>query len=82
MITIEKIQRCISKYKIKQAGENMFCFTKRYREIRQHMRYKGNQCFICGHKFEDNEKFGLMITDKGNKTICNECAGQIQQELK
>lgn len=61
------------KFNVLQARANMFTFNEDYRRIRGNMRYKGFKCFNCNKQFEEGEKFGLIITDKGNKTICNSC---------
>ena len=37
---------------------------------------------MCKHHFEDGEKISLAITDKGNKTICHDCAVEIQKEME
>ena len=68
--------------KILQARANMFKFNEQYRRIRGNMRYKGFSCYCCKRDFEENESFGLMITDKGNKTVCNECVQNIQKGIK
>lgn len=65
----------ITTFKVIGARKNLFTYTERYRQIRWEEEYQG--CFVCNRKFNDGEKFGLLGTDKGNKTACNECIDKI-----
>ena len=77
---IKKTQ--IKLFKVLHIKKDMFTFNKRYRDIRKNAKYKGFGCFNCSRNFKDGERFGVMITDKGNKTVCHECADKILEELK
>jgi len=77
------IKKTITRnYNVLQVRGDMFTFNERYRHIRGNMNYRGFECFNCHHDFEDGEKFGLLITDKGNKTVCNKCVDKISEELE
>lgn len=65
----------ITTFKVIGARKNLFTYTERYRQIRWEEKYQS--CFVCNRKFNDGEKFGLVWTDKGNKTACNECIDKI-----
>ncbi len=65
----------LETFKVIGARKNLFTYTERYRQIRWKEEYQG--CFVCNRKFNDGEKFGLVGTDKGNKTACNECIDKI-----
>ena len=65
----------LETFKVIGARKNLFTSTERYRQIRWEEKYLG--CFVCNRKFNDGEKFGLVGTDKGNKTACNECIDKI-----
>jgi hypothetical protein len=81
-VEITKKVTTTTKYKITQAGLDMMHFDESYRRIRGNYKYKGFECFMCKHHFEDGEKISLAITDKGNKTICHDCAVEIQKEME
>lgn len=58
----------LETFKVIGARKNLFTYTEKEE-------YQG--CFVCNRKFNDGEKFGLVWTDKGNKTACNECIDKI-----
>lgn len=68
-------------YKISQVVLDCFEFNEKFKEIRSSHKYKGFKCFICNKSFEMGEKISLIITNKGNKTVCNYCAEKIKSEL-
>ena len=56
-------------------------YTERFREIRNRFKYKGSACFICHKPFAIGDMIGLIFTDKGNKVVCQACAGKVEAEL-
>lgn len=81
----------LETFKVIGARKNLFTYTERYRQIRWEEEHQNNVplyfspnwdegCFVCNRKFNDGEKFGLVGTDKGNKTACNECIDKIINE--
>jgi hypothetical protein len=77
------IQKTTTKsFKVLHVKGDILTFDERYRNIRKNMKYRGFGCFNCSRKFKDGERFGLIITDKGNKTVCNECVDKISKELE
>jgi hypothetical protein len=78
--TITKTQT--TNYEILQSKGNLFTFDEKYRKIRGNYKYKGFECFACDKHFDDGEQFGLIVTNKGNKTVCNNCAEKFREELK
>lgn len=75
------IQKTVTNsYNILQVSTDFLVFNEQYRRIRGGARYKGFQCFSCNHKFEDGEHIGLIITNKGNKVVCQTCAHDIKNE--
>ena len=69
-------------FRITDSRPDMMKFNKTYRSVRANMKYKGFECFSCKHKFDDNEKIGIIFTRKGNKSVCNSCAIKFQEELR
>jgi protein-arginine kinase activator protein McsA len=69
-------------YNISQVGIDMMEFNERYRQIRGNMNYKGFSCYSCNKHFEDGEKISLIITDKGNRTVCHKCGMKFKDELE
>lgn len=50
-------------------------YGAKWRAIRDTMSYKANECFRCGHKFEDGESIALgAFKEVGNKVLCETCA--------
>ncbi len=80
MPQIKKVRTTI--YNITQVGVDILEFNERYREIRQNFKYKGFECYACGKAFKDGEKISLIITDKGNKTVCHECGTKFEKEME
>jgi hypothetical protein len=58
--------------------KSLFMYTERFRQTQRGE--KIHSCYICKREFNDGEKFGLVWTDKGNKTACNECIDKIINE--
>lgn len=69
-------------YDILQAKANLFTFNENFRNMRRNYKYQGFSCYNCNRNFKDGEKFGLIITNKGNKTVCNSCADKFSKELE
>ena len=69
-------------YRVLQARSDMFTFNEKFRNIRKNMKYHGFECFNCSAKFEDDDRFGLIITSKGNKSVCNKCAKMFENKIR
>jgi hypothetical protein len=68
-------------YIVQDVREDAFIFDEVWRVKRGNKSYKGFECFNCGREFKNNERFGFIVTDKGNKTVCNKCAKEIKEKL-
>jgi len=54
--------------------------NQNWRRIRSRFSYKGDKCWWCKHPFEDGEMMGMMcIKKKGNRVVCQTCAGLIEK---
>lgn len=82
MPEITKTVTITTTYKITHVMVDFSTFNEMWRNIRGKYRYKGFECFICHKKFEDGEKIGLIFCDKGNKTVCQKCGTEIENQLK
>ena len=67
--------------KFRWVYKNWMCCNEKYRQIRgKHSRGSMLKCDWCGHKFEDDEMFGLASPmpkqegPKRNWALCNACA--------
>lgn len=77
------IQKTITKsFNIQQVSTDFCTFDENYRRIRGGARYKGFQCFSCNNKFIDGSRIGLIITNKGNKVVCQSCAIEIKNKME
>lgn len=59
----------IHKTEVTHIARYFLEYNKRYRELRPDK----TCCELCLQKFEDEEKFNLAFTSKGNKLICQRC---------
>lgn len=50
-----------------------------FRSIRGNFRNKMDRCHWCKRKFQDGDTMALAITPKGNKTLCQQCAGEVEE---
>lgn len=69
-------------YNITQVAVDFLIFGNRFKEIRNKFKYKGFECYSCNKPFKDGEKVSLILTDKGNKTVCHECGQKFKKELE
>lgn len=52
--------------------------SEMFRRVRAKARNKMTTCFKCRHAFEDGEMMALAcFQGKGNKTLCQKCAGEL-----
>lgn len=52
--------------------------SDRYRAIRSECKYKGFDCYWCGHTFENGEVMALACVEKtGNKILCQTCGTEL-----
>lgn len=66
------------KYEVQNIGIDFYTYDQSFREIRSRYRYKCDECFMCGHKFEDGEKLSMgNIKGEPNKVFCHSCAMKI-----
>jgi len=63
------------------SGKPYSRYTKQWRRIRAEMEKKLDACWLCHKNFEDNEAIYLMITSKGNKVLCTDCAKDLLVKL-
>ena len=42
---------------------------------------KESQCLKCDKKFEGDERMYMIITNKGNYFVCEECADKLRKEI-
>ena len=53
--------------------------SQQYRDIRAKAGKPLDDCWICSHKFKDGEVIALAcFDDRGNKVLCQSCAGQFK----
>ena len=80
MYTLRKAIAAHTKVvKITQAKREWVEMSDRFRLIRSKMRNPMDTCFWCGHKFDNGDKMGIALMDKGpNKVICNDCFDKLE----
>lgn len=69
-------------YKVQQIGIDMFTFDDVWRRIRGNSRNKMFHCHKCKKAFQDGDKISLLITNKGNKAACHNCANKLKEEME
>lgn len=68
----EKITR--QRIKVVEAVRKPFMKYGFFRKTRENLGLHCNKtCFKCGRKFKDEDDAFLIITNKGNKIICESC---------
>lgn len=81
MDNLQIIKTKTTVYNVTQVGIDFMEFSERYRQIRGKFKYKGFECYSCNKDFKDGEKISLIITNKGNKTVCRQCGMKFKEEL-
>lgn len=69
-------------YKINQVAIDMLTFDESYVNIRKSFKYQMFSCHICNKNFKIGDMVSILITDKGNKSACHDCAEKIDSKLK
>ena len=78
----EIIKTKTTHYEVLQVRDDILTFDKQFVDIRKKYKYKGFECFNCNKHFIVGERIGLMVTNKGNKTVCNGCAKEFAKKLR
>lgn len=73
MKIIKKIE-----YKVKMISERPIKYSKQFKDIRNYMEYKGDECFICDEQFDvDDNMYVLFMENMPNKFVCSKCVDDL-----
>lgn len=75
------IKKKTTVYNIEHVNVAFSVFDETWRRIRGNFRYKGFECYACNKQFNDMDPIGLIFTNRGNKTVCQECGAKFETEL-
>ena len=69
-------------YRVLQAVPRIMWIYKDFVRTRQRVGMTSTKtCFMCGHKFKDDDNLHLIITDHGNKIVCEKCNNEVLRRL-
>lgn len=71
----------VTTYNVLNVVVDFSVFDERWKSIRGNYKYKGFECFNCNKHFDIGDKISLIFTDKGNRTICHDCAECVSKEI-
>ena len=54
-------------------------YSEEYKLARSHCKHQMNTCWWCGHPFLFGEMIALAQFEKGNKVLCQGCAGELMK---